>query len=227
MTFRKSIGQGGTGPGPITPDGSAADAYATAVAHGEDGLIDSWIPPNSSILELGCGTGRITHPLIARGHQVLAVDESPDMLARVTGTETLCARIEDLRLERRFDVVLFMSYLVNVPDDEIRRRMLDTCAQHVTAAGSVLIQRHDRRAFAAPSVHETEHGRQVVSDVRQLPGDRQSATMTLQIGDQEWSQQLVVQNFSEDGLAACLRASGLSIAEYLTPDKGWLRARLL
>jgi SAM-dependent methyltransferase len=227
MTLRKSIGQSGTGPGPITPDGSAVELYASAAAHGEDDFVDAAIPPNSSILELGCGTGRITQPLVARGHQVLAVDESPDMLALVTGTETLCARIEDLRLDRRFDVVLFMSYLVNVPDDAVRRRMLETCAHHVTATGSVLIQCHDRRAFAAPTVTENEHRRLVVSDVRQLPGDRQAATMTYRVGDQEWSQQLVVQNFSDDELAGCLRASGLSIAEYLTPNKSWLRARLL
>ncbi|WP_350275228.1 class I SAM-dependent methyltransferase [Kribbella sp. HUAS MG21] len=69
-------------------------------------MINAAIAPHSSILELGCGTGRITRPLLALGHQVLAADESPDMLARVTETETVRSTIADLRLNRQFDVVL-------------------------------------------------------------------------------------------------------------------------
>ncbi len=41
----------------------------------------------ASILELGCGAGRVTHPLVALGHPVVAVDESPEMLAHVRGAE--------------------------------------------------------------------------------------------------------------------------------------------
>ena len=44
-------------------------------------------------------------PLIALGHPVVAVDESPEMLAHVGGAETVRARIQDLALGRRFGVV--------------------------------------------------------------------------------------------------------------------------
>ena len=40
------------------------------------------VPPGASILELGCGTGRILWPLAALGHPVTGVDDSPEMLAR-------------------------------------------------------------------------------------------------------------------------------------------------
>jgi len=37
----------------------------------------------SPVLELGCGTGRLTLPLARKGHEVIAVDVSPAMLARL------------------------------------------------------------------------------------------------------------------------------------------------
>ena len=60
----------GTGPGVITPDGCAVDFYARMTAMGEPEIVHGAIPPRSSVLELGCGTGRITRPLVALGHPV-------------------------------------------------------------------------------------------------------------------------------------------------------------
>jgi SAM-dependent methyltransferase len=90
----------GTGPGAITPDGCAVDFYARMTAMGEPEIVHEAAGPGASILELGCGTGRITHPLAELGHEVVAVDESPEMLAHVHGAQTVCARIEDLALGR-------------------------------------------------------------------------------------------------------------------------------
>lgn len=225
MVSEERVGQGGSGPGAITPDGSPVELYLQSEARGEDQLINAAIAPGSSILELGCGTGRITRPLVALGHQVLAVDESADMIAQISETETLCSTIEDLRLDRRFDLVLMMSYLINVPDDEARQRLLDTCAHHVEPGGTVLLQQHDRRSFAQPAVLERENHKLVISDVEQLPGDRQAATMTHTIDGRTWSQHILVQNLSEEQLANALQTSGLVLTDYLTPDHGWIRAR--
>ncbi len=38
--------------------------------------------PPATILELGCGTGRLALPLLKAGHYVVGVDNSPEMLAR-------------------------------------------------------------------------------------------------------------------------------------------------
>ena len=219
------VGQGGTGPGPHTPDGSAVELYELSPLRGEDELIDAAIESGSSILELGCGTGRITRPLLARGHQVVAVDESPDMIARVPETETICSTIGDLRLDRRFDVVLMMSYLINVADTEERRRLLRTCAHHVRPGGSVLLQQQQPGMLRGPSVMADEHRKMVVSDVEELPDNRQAATLTYTIGDRTWSQRILTQNLSDERLAAELTEAGLELLEYLTPDKTWVRAR--
>ena len=103
----------GTGPGVITPDGCSVEFYARMTAMGEPAIVHGALRPGASILELGSGTGRITHPLVALGHPVVAVDESPEMLAYVRDAETVCSRIEDLALGRRFDAVLLASHLIN------------------------------------------------------------------------------------------------------------------
>ncbi len=111
-------------------------------ARDEPAIIDAVAPPKASILELGCGAGRVTHPLIALGHSVVAVDESPEMLAHVRGARTVVASIEGLDLAMRFDVVVLASHLVNEPDDDQRQAFLATCARHVLETGCVVIQRH-------------------------------------------------------------------------------------
>jgi SAM-dependent methyltransferase len=226
MTTDERVGQGGTGPGEIAPDGSSIELYLQVQPHGEDELVNAAITPGSSILELGCGTGRITRQLVAFGHQVVAVDESAAMTARITEAETVVSTIEELRLDRRFDVVLMMSYLINVADDGARQRLLDTCAHHVKPGGMVLLQQQDRDVFARNVVRENEHRRVEISDVEQLPDDKQSATMTYTVGDHTWSQQVLVQNLTEDKLIKALQASGLVLDGYVTPDQGWIRAKL-
>lgn len=104
----------------ITPDGCAVDFYALMPAFGEPAIVHDAAGPGASILELGSGAGRVTHPLVALGHPVVAVDESPEMLAHVRGTETVQARIEDLALDRRFDAVLLASHLINADAPTMR-----------------------------------------------------------------------------------------------------------
>jgi SAM-dependent methyltransferase len=139
----------GTGPGVITPDGCAVDFYARMTAMGEPEIVHDAAGPGASVLELGCGAGRITHPLVALGHPVVAVDESPEMLAHVRGAETVHARIEDLTLGRRFDLVLLASHLINTDDTAARIALLAACRRHVADDGSVIIQQHAPGRFDA------------------------------------------------------------------------------
>jgi hypothetical protein len=57
------IGQSGSGPGVITPDGSAVELSALLEPGDEPALVDGAVPAGATILELGCGTGRVTHAL--------------------------------------------------------------------------------------------------------------------------------------------------------------------
>lgn len=91
-----------------------------------------------SVLDLGCGTGRIAEPLAVVGHEVVAVDESAEMLSHLRRATPILARVQDLDLDRRFDLVLLLSHLVNDPDAPA---LLATAARHLEPDGLLLIQR--------------------------------------------------------------------------------------
>ena len=82
----------------VAPDGSPVPVYLRLPETGESALVASVIPPPATVLELGCGAGRVTSALVAQGYEVTAVDESADMLAHVRGANAVQARIESLHL---------------------------------------------------------------------------------------------------------------------------------
>jgi SAM-dependent methyltransferase len=122
------------------PDGSPVALYAALGPMGEPEVIHAAVPEGAAILELGAGAGRITHGLVALGHDVVAVDQSPAMLSRIRGAETILADIETLELDRRFPVVVLASNFVNDVDRDRVRAFLDCCARHVVPDGQVLVQ---------------------------------------------------------------------------------------
>ena len=216
----------GSGPGVITPDGCAVDFYALLPAMGEPEPVHAAIPAGASILELGAGTGRMTHPLLNLGHPVVAVDESPEMLAHIHGAETVNTQIQALDLGRRFDVVLLASFMVNTADDALRRDFLRACRRHVRDDGQVLLQRHAPAWFEEAAEGEaTEEG--ITFRLRDLerPGPGLlSATTEYQVGDRLWTQWFTARRLDDEELAAALADAGLAVGAYLTGDGSWVRA---
>ncbi|MGH3152237.1 MAG: class I SAM-dependent methyltransferase [Streptosporangiaceae bacterium] len=215
----------GSGPGVITPDGCAVDFYALMPAFGEPAIVHDAAGPGASILELGSGAGRVTHPLIALGHQVVAVDESPEMLAHVRDAETVQARIEDLTLDRRFDAVLLASHLINA-DEPTRNTFLDVCRRHVADDGCVIIQQHAAAWFAEARDAENTHDGVIfrMRDVSRPAPDQLSATVEYVAGDRRWTQTFTTNRLDEDVLIAALAEAGLRLDRYLTDDRSWFRA---
>jgi SAM-dependent methyltransferase len=140
----------------IAPDGSPVALYARLPALGEPELIHEAVPAGAEILELGAGAGRVTHPLLALGHTVVAVDNSEEMLRLIEGAETVLADIATLELSRRFPVVVLASNFINHPGDTERREFLAVCARHVLPEGQVLLQGFPRDW--TPSTEWSEHG---------------------------------------------------------------------
>ena len=73
----------------VAPDGSPVAVYLRLPAGKTPGLVHDAMPVGSTILELGCGVGRITHPLLAFGHEIVAVDNSAEMLRHVRGARAV------------------------------------------------------------------------------------------------------------------------------------------
>lgn len=66
---------------PVAPDGSPLAFYRRLPTDGEPELIHALLAPGASILDIGCGPGRITGPLLSLGHPVTSVDDGPGMIA--------------------------------------------------------------------------------------------------------------------------------------------------
>jgi len=73
------------------------------------------LPPQSSILEVGCHTGYFSQFLMQNGHDVLGIeiDESASKVATSKGCKVLCGNIENMNvqkiIDRKFDVILLMD----------------------------------------------------------------------------------------------------------------------
>jgi SAM-dependent methyltransferase len=77
--------------------------------------------PTGTVLDAACGTGRYAAYLAERGHRVVGVDGSPEMLhrarARVPGAAFLHGDLTHLPLaDRTADIVVCALALVHVPD---------------------------------------------------------------------------------------------------------------
>jgi SAM-dependent methyltransferase len=205
------------------PDGSPVGLYLALTPLGEPELIDAAVPAGSEILELGCGTGRITHALLELGHRVTGVDNSPEMLAHVHGAETVLADIETLELGRRFPVVLLASNFLNAPTDVELDAVLDACARHVAPDGSVLLERMPPDWKPPDGPREIAGVRITLRDYRPK-GDRFSAVMEYESGEHRWTQPFTSRLLADDALDAALERAGLRRTRWLDERRAWLEA---
>jgi SAM-dependent methyltransferase len=113
------------------------------------------LSPESSILELGCGTGRVMRPLAANGHRVVGVDESAEMLEiarqHLGGSAQLIqADNRAFALEERFELVIIAlnTFLHNLTVDDQLATLRVACA-HLTSTGRLVIDLppNDEMAF--------------------------------------------------------------------------------
>jgi len=215
----------GSGPGPIAPDGCAVDFYAVLAPAGEAEIVHDAIPPDASVLELGCGTGRILRRLAELGHPVLGVDESADMLAHIHDLDTVRSRIEELHLGRAFDAVLLASTLVNTPDLAARDAMLDAARRHTAEGGRVVIQRHKPEWFDTVGPRTVERdGVRYTSGEAHRDGPLLTTTIGYEVGTRRWSHTFTTRRLTDEELAEALRRAGFGDADWLTDDRTWLAA---
>lgn len=196
-----------------------------ALPAGDDPMIvHNASPPGSSILELGSGPGRLTRVLIALGHEVVAVDDSQEMLAHVTGAETVCADLFDIDLGRRFDVVLAASHLINHPDEHMRGSLLAVCKRHLSPEGIVLVQRYapgwppqdgERTGSAGPV--------DMTFRVRSRRGAVVSASVTYQLGTVQWIQDYEAVDVDDDLLTAAVESAGLRVEGSIDDTATWVK----
>lgn len=98
------------------------------------------LPTSARVLELGCGTGRYTLPLLAHGHSVVAVDISPNSLRLLQSLAERAGLAHCLETtESALDVPLFNAEFDAVFGVNILHHIVDIpafCANVVVAARS-------------------------------------------------------------------------------------------
>jgi SAM-dependent methyltransferase len=208
----------------VAPDGSPVEVYLRLGAGGTPALIHDAIPPGASILELGCGVGRITEPLAALGHRIVAVDNSPEMLDHVRSARTVLADVETLALGEVFDVVLLASHFVNSADTEVRRALFDVCAAHACPSGVVLIERYEPESMRELTSSRSEVDGVAITwhDVVHR-GEVFDAAVTYEVDGHSWTQRFTAEIIDDAKLVAEAAAAVLEFDAWLDEPRKWAR----
>ena len=218
----------GSGPGVQAPDGCSVEFYRRLPYIGELEAVREHLPRGAEVLELGCGTGRLTRKFIEWGLRPTSVDNSPEMLAELPRSSVpMLADIETLRLSKRFDVAVLASCLVNHPSDATRMRFLETAAEHLKADGLLLAERHDPHWLEAATAGLTSKLGPMELRVESVHRVDNVVTMTLRYSDgaNSWLHSFVTVSLSEEDIERMLSNCGFDHFGWLGPKHRWVAAR--
>ncbi|MGH9093587.1 MAG: class I SAM-dependent methyltransferase [Acidimicrobiales bacterium] len=127
-------------------DGGASQASVDALAdrgidvHGEASLVRSFGP--GSVLDAGCGTGRVAIELARHGVDVVGVDVDASMISearrRAPDLSWVQADLATLDLGRLFDVVVLAGNVPLFCPPPERVALVQACVAHVAEGGTMI-----------------------------------------------------------------------------------------
>ena len=108
--------------------------------HGEVDFVMTLGP--ATVLDAGCGTGRVAIELARRGIEVVGVDVEDDMLVtareRAPQIEWITSDLTALDLGRTFDVVVMAGNVPLFTEPARRDALTAGCGRHVAPAGALV-----------------------------------------------------------------------------------------
>jgi SAM-dependent methyltransferase len=209
----------------IAPDGSPLAFYRRIPPTGEPELIDALAPHGATILDLGCGPGRISGPLVALGHRVTGIDDGAAMVAALpVGVEGVLGDARTVRLGRRFDVVLLLSHLLNDPGGGAA--FAATAAAHVRPGGLVVAEVYPEGYDPAAAVGTVTRlgDAHVELERASVMEGMLDAEVRYGVDGQEWRQTFRARLLQRAGLEQLLGGAGLAWERWLDRP-GWFVAR--
>jgi SAM-dependent methyltransferase len=129
-----------------TTSGEAYDAtYERRAAagedvHGEVNFVQRFAP--ASVLDAGCGTGRVARELARRGVQTVGVDIDREMLAtaeaKAPSLDWRLADLVDVGLGRSFDLIVMAGNAMIFLEPGSEGRVVANLARHLAAGGRLV-----------------------------------------------------------------------------------------
>ncbi len=108
--------------------------------HGEVRFVERYAP--RSVLDAGCGTGRVAIELASRGYEVVGVDASESMLATARrlrpSVAWVAADLATLALGRAFDVVVMAGNVPLYTAPGTTAALVAGCARHLAPGGHLV-----------------------------------------------------------------------------------------
>jgi len=108
--------------------------------HGEASLVRRYSP--ATVLDAGCGTGRVAIELSRHGIEVVGVDMDRSMIAEARrlapGIEWIEADLSELDVGRTFAVVVMAGNVPLFCPDGRRAGLVATCARHLAPGGRLI-----------------------------------------------------------------------------------------
>jgi SAM-dependent methyltransferase len=209
----------------VAPDGSPIDVYRRLPTTGEPELIHSLLPRAATILDVGCGPGRIAGPLVSLGHGVTGIDDAPAMIeALPAGVAGVVADAASIRLGRSFDAVLLLSHLINDPDQA--PAFAATARAHLGADGLVIGESYPLDWDPVAAVGRTTRAGPVeirLVEARRV-GDEVAATVEYAVDGRSWEQPFRARLLDEPALRSLLLGADLAFERWLERP-GWFTAR--
>jgi SAM-dependent methyltransferase len=113
--------------------------------------------PPARVLDVGCGEGALTRALIARGYDARGIDpKAPE------GPAFERVALEDLRVERRYDVAIAVVSLHHVAD---LPAAVERLADAIVPGGLLLVDEFDREQLDPPTTAWLWRQRQALAAV--------------------------------------------------------------
>lgn len=113
---------------------------AGADVHGEASFVQALGP--ATVLDAGCGSGRVAIELARRGIDVVGVDVDASMLATARRRQPDLQWIDDdlrrLDVGRRFDVVVMAGNVLLFTPPGTQPELVAACARHVEPGGALV-----------------------------------------------------------------------------------------
>lgn len=125
--------------------------YNRAIQLSQRLALSAWlgIAPGTRVLDVGCGVGRWSRLLAARGGNVTGIDLSPTMVriawqrAVAAGLGERCRflvrDLAELELDGSFDLILAVTVLQHILEPARLRRAIQCMARHLAPGGGMLL----------------------------------------------------------------------------------------